>query len=209
MNKIIGLIGLKRSGKDTCADHLCKNYGYIKYSFAEPLKKACMEMFGFSYEQVFGDAKDEIDSVWGCKPRDLLKIIGTEVAQYDLPKYVPEFQNIGRSIWVKRFEQWYTHQLSIAQNFNNSPTGRKIISEDPSQFWDFKVVISDVRFIHEAESIIKMGGEIWRIDRPGMNVGDFHASEKEMFDIQYDHYLENNGSLYDLYNKIDNRFLNI
>jgi hypothetical protein len=185
MNKLIGIIGLKRSGKDTTADYLCKKHGFIKYSFANPLKKGCMEMFGFTYDQVFGDAKDEIHPVWNCTPRDILKIMGTEVCQYDLQKYVPSFNEIGRLIWVKRFEQWYA-QVSPTDN-------------------DFKVVIPDVRFVHEAESIVKMGGEIWRVDRPGMDVGDLHASEKEMFNIQYIKLLTNDKDLNYLYSQIDGK----
>ena len=50
-----------------------------------------------------------------------------------------------------------------------------------------------------------MGGVIWRVDRPGMNVGDFHASEKEMFDIPYSELLLNDGTLMDLYGKVENR----
>lgn len=183
MNKLIGIIGLKRSGKDTTADYLCKEHGFIKYSFAEPLKKGCMEIFGFTHDQVFGDAKDEIDPVWGCTPRDILKIMGTEVCQFDIQKYVPSFNEIGRLIWVKRFEQWYGHQMLMNG--------------------EIKVVISDVRFLHEAESIVKMGGEIWRVDRPGMNVGDLHASEKEMFDIPYIKLLSNDKDLEHLFNLIN------
>lgn len=183
MNRLIGIIGLKRSGKDTTADYLCKNHNYRKYSFAEPLKKACMEMFGFTHDQVFGDAKDEIDPVWNCTPRDILKIMGTEVCQYDLQKYIPEFQAVGRLIWVKRFEQWYNQ---VSQGDVN-----------------FKVVVPDVRFLHEAESIVNMGGEIWRVDRPGMDVGDFHASEKEMFNIPYTNLFINDKDINNLYSQID------
>jgi len=182
--KLIGCIGLARSGKDTISDFLCKYHKYNKYSFADPLKRGCMAMFGFTEEQVFGDAKDTIDPVWGCTPRDILKVMGTEVSQYDLQNHIPAFKEIGRLIWVKRFEQWYK------SNTDNS------------------VVISDVRFMHEADSIVKMGGEIWRVDRPGMNVGDFHASEKEMFDIKYNHLIINDGTLDDLYFKVDNIFIN-
>ena len=181
MNKLIGCIGLKRSGKDTISDYLCKNYNFTKYSFADPLKRGCMEIFGFTEDQVFGESKDIIDPVWGCTPRDVLKIMGTEIGQFDLAKYIPAFEEVGRLIWVKRFEQWYSKNDNSEKN----------------------IVISDVRFLHEANSIVKMGGEIWRVDRPGMDVGDFHASEMEIFEIPYNHLITNEGSLEDLYKKID------
>ena len=35
---LIGLIGCKRTGKDTFVDYLVENYNYKKYSFAYKLK---------------------------------------------------------------------------------------------------------------------------------------------------------------------------
>ena len=192
MNKLIGVIGLKRSGKDTISDYLCKNYAFEKYSLAEPLKRGCMEIFGFTEYQVFDEGKDIIDPVWGCTPRDILKVMGTEVAQYDLQKYIPSFVEVGRNIWVRRFEQWYQKRTDIT---NESKVIRKPHINS--------IVIADVRFKHEAKSVVKMGGEIWRVDRPGMDVGDFHASEMEIFEIPYKHLITNDGTLEDLYNKID------
>ena len=40
-----------------------------------------MEMFGFTEDQVFGDAKDVIDPVWGVTPRLVLQVLGTELMQ--------------------------------------------------------------------------------------------------------------------------------
>lgn len=39
------------------------------------------------------------------------------------------------------------------------------------------VVISDVRFDNEAEAIRRVGGAVWRIERPGAGVAGSHASE--------------------------------
>lgn len=178
MSKLIGVIGIKRSGKDTTADELCNNYNYVKYSLAEPLKRGCMDMFGFTEDQVFNDAKDDIDPNWGCTPRDVLKIMGTEICQYNLQEYLPAFEKIGRLIWVKRFEQWYKNNL------------------------DKNIVVADVRFKHEADYITSLGGEIWRVDRPGTDTTDLHASEREIFEIPYKHLLVNDSTLEHLYNLI-------
>lgn len=50
---LIGIIGKKRSGKDTISDYLIKNYGYQKYGFADPLKRGAKEIFGFTDEQLW------------------------------------------------------------------------------------------------------------------------------------------------------------
>ena len=37
---IVGLSGYARSGKDTIADYLVENHGFIKLSFATPMRQA-------------------------------------------------------------------------------------------------------------------------------------------------------------------------
>jgi len=177
---LIGIIGKKRSGKDTSGDYLVSNKNFTKYSFANPIKRGAMELFGFTEEQVFGDLKDEIDPTWGITPRLVLQIMGTEVFQYDMPKYIPELQAFGRGFWVKRFEQWYNQNREL------------------------DVVICDVRFQHEADAILKMGGQVWKVQRPSLVSVDEHASEMEMDLITgVTNILQNDGTLEDLYNKID------
>ena len=175
---VIGIVGRKRHGKDTIADYLVNNLDYEKYSFANPLKRGAMEMFGFTEEQVFGDLKDEIDPLWGCKPREVLQVLGTELLQFDIQKYLPAFQNIGRLIWVRNFMRFY----------ENNP--------------DKNIVIADVRFKHEAKTIQNLGGKVIKIVRPGMPDGDFHASEVEIDEIDYDQLIINDSNLAELYDKV-------
>jgi hypothetical protein len=177
---LIGIIGKKRSGKDTSGDYLVNDKNFTKYSFANPIKRGAMELFGFTEEQVFGDLKDVVDPEWGITPRTVLQIMGTEVFQYDIPRYIPELQSIGRGFWVKRFKQWYQQNKQL------------------------DVVICDVRFQHEVDVILSMGGVVWRVERPSLNSVDEHASEKEMDLIQgVTTIVQNDGTLNDFYNKID------
>ena len=49
-----------------------------------------------------------------------------------------------------------------------------------------------------------MGGQVWKVQRPGLVFEDEHASEMEMDKIQgVTHIIQNDGTLEDLYNKID------
>lgn len=61
-----------------------------------------------------------------------------------------------------------------------------------------RYVISDVRFSNEAYMIRALGGEIWRIDRPGIGPANKHVSEKQLESISADRTLLNAGSLEDL-----------
>lgn len=181
MGRLIGIIGKKRTGKDTIGDYLVNNHNFIKYSFADPLKRGAMEIFGLTENQVFGDDKDKIVTEWGITPRVLLQIMGTELFQYDIQRHIPEFKKIGREIWVKRFLQWHKENK------------------------DRNIVICDVRFKHEAEAIIKQGGEIWKVVRDTNKYTiDSHASEMELEEIQdLNAIIHNNSSLDKLYSNIN------
>ena len=49
-----------------------------------------------------------------------------------------------------------------------------------------KVVVSDARFFNEFDAVRARGGEIWRIERPGVGPANEHASEMEA--INYPHF---------------------
>ena len=180
---VIGICGKKRSGKDTIADYLVENNNFSRYSFADPLKKGVMEMFGFTNDQMWGSREDKetIDPRWGISPRQALQVVGTELLQFEFGKHLTKFQEkIGRQIWVKKFEYWYQEN-----NVN--------------------VVIPDVRFVHEIETIKNLGGQIWKIDRDGVDTGDEHASENEWMDRAFDFVVNNNGTLTELYHNVNGK----
>lgn len=68
---IIGLSGLTRdekgncgsagAGKDAVADILVEDYGFVRVSLADEIKRICMRLWDFSEEQMWGDKKEEPD----------------------------------------------------------------------------------------------------------------------------------------------------
>lgn len=44
---LIGLLGKKRSGKDTAAGFLVQDHGFVRYAFADPLKAAALHVDPF------------------------------------------------------------------------------------------------------------------------------------------------------------------
>jgi hypothetical protein len=54
---IIGLCGPAGSGKDTAADFLVKNHGFVKVAFADPLKRICKDVFAFTDGQLWGPSE--------------------------------------------------------------------------------------------------------------------------------------------------------
>lgn len=51
---IVGICGLAGSGKDTAADFLVKNEGFVKIAFADPLKRIARDVYDFTDEQLWG-----------------------------------------------------------------------------------------------------------------------------------------------------------
>ena len=64
------------------------------------------------------------------------------------------------------------------------------------------VVIDDVRFPNEAAMIRDLGGELWRIDRPGVSYSGSHESEGGLEDITPDRVIVNDGTITQLKEKI-------
>jgi hypothetical protein len=185
-SNLVGLLGKKQSGKDTIAEHLVEEYGFVRYAFADPIKEACQVIFGFNSEQCWGNQKEVVDPYWNITPRKIFQIFGTELFQFELPKHAPELADIGRTFWAYRFARWYEQQ----------------ITKTP----ELKVVITDVRFPFEAELVNKLGGIVVKINRPNLDHTDMHASEVEMETIPYKYLIDNNSTLEDLKVKVDKLF---
>ena len=73
----VGILGKKGSGKDTLADYLVEHNGFIKYSFADPVKNIVNILFNLSDTQVNGYLKETVDERWGLSPRVILQRFGT------------------------------------------------------------------------------------------------------------------------------------
>jgi len=188
---IILLCGRKRVGKDTVADYLCEIYDFVKYSLADPMKKACKEIFMLDEDQLWGEGKDIIESRLGILPRRLLQVFGTELFQYDIYNHIPELVDKipQKTLWVWRFKEWYK---------NNK---------------DNDIVISDGRFVHELEAIEEMGGfsiAIRRKEVEDLNKSD-HLSENEiekMFET-VNYTIHNDDDFLDLYEQVDELMVKI
>lgn len=92
---IIGIGGRARSGKTSVGDYLCKCYGFKNIGFADSLKEACRQIFGFSDEQLYGSLKEVVDPYWKLTPRHILQCVGTECMRNVFDK----------DIWIKAVEK--------------------------------------------------------------------------------------------------------
>lgn len=166
---IIGLCGYARSGKDTAGRVLVEEYGFVKQAFADPLREMALaidpmiSLIGAAAE-ILTDIRDRVDPDaiicdWPARYRVILDAVG-----YERAKTIPDFrrflQRLGTegargclwdSIWIDAFERRLPKHLSV--------------------------VVTDVRFPNEAAWIEKHG-ELWRIERAGIDALNAHESEK-------------------------------
>ena len=181
---LIGIVGLIGSGKDTVAERLVQQHGYIKDSFAKSLKDAVAAMFNWDREMLEGDTvssrhwREQPDAYWSERlgkpvtPRWVLQHFGTEVMRgqmYD-------------GIWLDSCMGRYKGQ---------------------------NTVISDTRFKNEIKTIREHGGIIVCVKRGDlptkkeMQAKGAHQSEWDWLEQNYDIVIENNDTLEDLYNNVD------
>lgn len=190
--KIIGLVGLIGSGKDTVADILKLKMKYRTDSFAHNLKGAISVIFNWSFKDLSGTTpesrqwRDTVDTWWSEKlgipnltPRWVLQNIGTDVMR----------NHFHDKIWI----------ASLERKINNSSD---------------KIVITDCRFPNEIEAIRNLGGVIVRVKRndpdwvtSGENLSersDIHPSEYSWLECDMDYTIENDGTLEELPKKVTN-----
>lgn len=54
---IVGLSGQAGAGKDTVADFLVEHHGFVKIALADPIKRAAMEWWDFTEDQLWGPSE--------------------------------------------------------------------------------------------------------------------------------------------------------
>lgn len=178
--KLIGLHGKARSGKDTVADHLVENHGFVKVSFAEPIKKGICAMFDLPMSIFDDDQKDEVIDWIGKSPRQLAQTLGTEWGR----------ELISPSLWIDVLD----NKLD------------RLAEWKPG----LKVVVPDVRFeaggdVDQGDEAqyVREFGELWHIQRPGCAKVNAHVSEAGIKPAAGEATIVNDGTLPALYAQVD------
>lgn len=210
MSHIIGICGFISSGKDTVADYLVNFHGFKRESFANSLKDAVSQVFGWDRELLEGRTKQsrewrERKDEWWTKrlgrditPRWVLQYWGTEVVR----------KGFHNDMWVASLEN------RLRQTHND-------------------IVITDCRFPNEIKAIRNAGGKVirikrgpepewygaaidynkgikqigWALGKDKLDRAGVHASEYSWVGSKFDTVLVNDSSLNDLFDQIEH-FLN-
>ena len=206
MPLVISLSGFKGSGKDTAALIMQSKMPFEGLSFAAPLKEALAAMFGWPRELLDGTTpesrqwRETPDIYWSDQfghtvtPRFTLQHFGTDVVR----------QHMLDNFWIAAV------QKQIQNSHNN-------------------IIVTDARFPNELDMVRKLGGITVRIKRgaepwwyhPSVRLNklprwlaraelffrpklrNVHVSERAWIGYSFDYEIENNGSLVDLEQKIE------
>ena len=204
---LIGLVGKKRAGKDTFAERLIAQHGFQKVSFSAPVKEAALAVDPIiATDPTNGfERNGEGSIIYAMRLSKIVDQFGWEAAKED-PEVRRFLQRLGtdaiRAIdpdfWVRagmeRAQDVRVGQPVYADGYMNGPSG-----------WENRhpVVITDVRFKNEAAAIRAAGGILVRVERPGSDDGDTHASEVELDTYPVDRLVYNGGTVEQLHNQAD------
>jgi len=172
---LIGLVGRKRSGKDTVASMLNARGGYQRLAFADALKAVALELDPILWHSMIHHVPVRLS--------EKVRRVGWEEAKEDQEVRrilqalgVAVRTHIDTDAWVNIVEaKVHEHQR------DGVPT-----------------VITDVRFPNEVEMIEARGGLVIRVTRAGLPQDDLHISETALDDHPVDYTVANDGSLEDL-----------
>lgn len=196
---IIGISAKANSGKDLVGDYLVSKYGYKKVKFADKLKDILSICLSIPREKLEDHEYKETtlpESWW------VFEIPNTDrgVTVYPYLKYKEEYNE---KFLVKVTPRWLLQRIG-------TDCFRCVISPD---FWvnalfcsmeeGNNYVITDVRFPNEADMVKSNGGMLIRLNRAGYIFSN-HISETALDCYDgFDHVVENNGTIDELYKKID------
>jgi hypothetical protein len=174
----IALIGRARSGKDTVAARLVAQ-GYTRVAFADPLKAALLNMNPY------------VPTGYGVTVRlqSLVADAGWDYAKDNYPEVRRLLQHTGQTVREIDPRFWVRAAMSTI-NVTWSP-----------------IVVSDVRYPNEADTLREHGFRIVRIVRPDAGPlpggASAHDSETALDDYPVDALVWNGGSLAELHLRAD------
>lgn len=172
MNQIIGITGRKYHGKDSVARELTLQ-GFTVKRFAGPLK-AMLRAFYIEH---------------GVEPATIYRKIEGDLKEHPCsllrgktPRYA--MQTLGTE-WGRQL---------IADDLWTESLAHRAEGID-------KVVVPDVRFPNEADTLARLDGELWRVDASGRvpeTAGSDHSSETSVDSLAVHKEISNDGTLFEL-----------
>lgn len=184
---ILGLSGRAGAGKDTAADLLCEAWQFYRFAFADALRAEITEAFGVDPGLFANELKEHATAaltIGRCNDGEFIQTMVARCESITSPRSPREIMQLWGTeyrraqqprYWIDRAAE--TLDVALRQGFR-------------------RVVLTDVRFVNEAQFIRMHGGKIWHIDRVQARCREaHHQSELEVSAIVADRAISNNRSM--------------
>lgn len=179
---IIGLSGYAGSGKDLFAELASEIVWSARVAFADALRREIAQAFGISPLELLRNKQrpnPRLRPPWCTDPAFTEILIERRRDTYTprevLQLWGTEYRRAqDPEYWVKRAAEMV----------------------DACRFIGYPVcLITDVRFPNEAAWVESAGGQVWRIERPGIEPVNSHCSERLLDDWRFALRIRNDGSI--------------
>ena len=192
---LIGITGLKTSGKDTTFEAIRTLTGglAVRRAFADNLKRLGALALGYDYAKMDAfkekGAIDVFDDASASNSGDAISVVTGR--QYLQNLGVGAREVFGSNFWVDQVLPLDRARRELIWCYHPE------LLELPK--W---AVVTDVRFPNEAQRVLDLGGEVWEVVRPGLE-SDGHASEVPLPRDLVTRTIHNDGTIRDLLENVE------
>ena len=204
---IVGFAGKAASGKTTAARHMATLLdGEVLIIPMAMLLREEVESFLRDI-----DAGEYVPLVYGCQEDKVRTFyVDSEKARSACPEWDhfiaehKEIQDLDKltTVTVRRILQWWGTEYRREQDADywTKAWVQRVEQNDSAKT---HILVDDIRFMNELKALKSKGGLIVKIERPGFTGAGNHASETSLDDYdEWDHVVNNDGSLQDFLDKI-------
>jgi hypothetical protein len=182
-----------RAGKDSVADVLVRDHGFVKMSFAAPLKRMVKNLDPIVGVEVYQPCCDQCTADWSIIHLSDLYARGWSDDEIKASEYGPE----ARRMW----QRFGTDVMRAEEDDYWIKAAWRDLYKLPN---DARVVFTDCRFPNEAEFIYELNdpvtvASVWKVTRPGVELGENpHVSETWVGRMGEEFQVCNDGTLEEL-----------
>lgn len=194
---IICLAGDAGAGKDTMADILVKNHGYLRIALADPLRELCSKVFRMDYKMFSDHDKKDEEISSGKVMLDYHHI--DKIRDYVETQWGYEVGHAAR----EGMEDYYGTEFETPRDILRCVGTRLLRNHVNSDLWielalakirqaGGKVVITDARFENERDTFRRFGALLVLIKRDAeMESHEHDLGSEDEYDVIFD----NSGTL--------------
>lgn len=178
--RIIGLTGAAGAGKDTTADIVQELVpGAARFAFATALRAEIAQAWGIDERLLEDRSKKAV-------PQDQLAL--RLCCDAGFPQYAWELSSLPAVTPRGIMQRWGDYRRAADPDYFILPAlrARLLAVEEQRPI----MIVTDVRYPNEAGWLRNVGGELWRVVRPGV-IGRGHSSEVALDGAPVDHVITN------------------